>query len=70
MKLWKVEPAKCGMEEYDAFVIWAKDSEEAIKIAIETSKESWSNNFAVGATATEIVKPKKSGLLLGSFNAG
>lgn len=65
MKLYEVTAAYYGYDEYDAFVIWAKNPEEALAIAQECTA-----NFDAGATVREVVKPKVSGILLSSFNAG
>lgn len=68
MKLFKVEAASCDYDEYDAFIVWAKDAEEAIALA--QKETGFASNFEGGVTATEVKKPLKSGVVLGSFNAG
>jgi len=71
MKLWNVEAEDYSYDEYDSFIVWAKTPEEAIEIAKAASTDCIGRtNFKNGATATEIKKPRKSGVVLGSFNAG
>lgn len=65
MELYEVKAADYDYDEYDAFIIWAKSPEEALTLAQEGTA-----NFDTGATVTEVKKPKQSGILLGSFNAG
>lgn len=80
MKLYKVEASSHGYDEYDSFIVWAKTPDEALKL-VKAEVNWWDDepedinvnrrtNFDEGATITEIVKPKTSGILLGSFNAG
>ncbi len=68
MKLFKVQAASCDYDEYDAFVVWATDELHAIALA--QKETGYASNFKEGATAAEIAKPKKPGVVLGSFNAG
>lgn len=69
MKLYSVSAKSCDYDEYDEFIIWAKDAAEALSIA-QAQAGDWCNNFDEGATVTVVTKPKVSGVLLGSFNAG
>lgn len=70
MKLFKVEADYCGWDQYDSFIVWAKDEADAIEVAKKEADNAYTKNFETGATATEIKKPRKSGVVLGSFNAG
>lgn len=72
MKLFKVEAASCDYDEYDSFVVWANDGQQAVALAVALAQKEtgYASNFKEGATATEILKPKKPGVVLGSFNAG
>ncbi|MGL4756511.1 MAG: hypothetical protein ACRCXB_29500 [Aeromonadaceae bacterium] len=65
MKLYEVTAAAYSYDEYDAFIVWAETSVEALDIVRDITA-----NFDTGATVTEVKKPKQSGILLGSFNAG
>lgn len=68
MKLFKVEAARCDYDQYDSFIVWAKDAEQAIALA--QKETGFAPNFEGGVTATEVKKPLRSGVVLGSFNAG
>lgn len=72
MKLYSVCAESCGYDEYDEFIIWAKDAAEALELAIKASSfsASYKSNFDEGAMVTVVTKPKVSGVLMGSFNAG
>lgn len=73
MKLYKVEAKEVDYDEYDAFIVWAKCPEEALLIAKTEALSGYAErktNFDVDATVTEIKKPKQTGILMGSFNAG
>lgn len=65
MKLYEVTAAAYSYDEYDAFIVWAETPVEALNIVRDITA-----NFNTGATVTEVKKPKQSGILLGSFNAG
>jgi len=54
-----------GWDEYDAFVVRAKNEEEAITICSEQAFFNKDNT-----TVKEINSKGKSGVILGSFNAG
>ena len=69
MKLYSVCAKTCGYDEYDEFIIWAKDAAEALEVAIKQASH-YGSNFDEGATVTVVTKPKFSGVLIGSFNAG
>ena len=69
MKLYSVCAESCGYDEYDEFIIWAKDDAEALELAIKAARP-YGTNFDKGATVTVVTKPKVSGVLMGSFNAG
>ena len=72
MKLYLVEADWCDYDQYDSFVVWAKSPEEALQLAKYriTFGADEPTNFDTGASVTEIKKPKESGIVLGSFNAG
>lgn len=71
MKLYLVTANHCDYDEYDSFVVWAKYPEEAEQLAVRKSGYSFrESNFLKGCVVTEIKKPKESGIVLGSFNAG
>lgn len=69
MKLYSVAAETCGYDEYDEFIIWAKDAAEALALAIKAAHH-YGSNFDEGATVTVVTKPEVSGVLIGSFNAG
>ncbi len=69
MKLYSVCAESCGYDEYDEFIIWAKDAAEALELAIKAVRP-YGSNFDEGATVTVVTTPKVSGVLIGSFNAG
>lgn len=71
MKLYLVTANHYSYDEYDSFVVWAKSPEEAEKLAIAESGCSFiKSNFLKGCVVAEIEKPKESGIVLGSYNAG
>lgn len=73
MKLYIVEADSHDWDEYDSFVVWAKDSAEALQIAKDEASAGWEErktNFDNGAKVTKVKKPKQPCILLGSFNAG
>lgn len=72
MKLYLVEADWCDYDQYDSFVVWAKSPEEALQLVKDriTFGDDEPTNFDTGAEVTEIKKPKESGIVLGSFNAG
>lgn len=69
MKLYSVCAESCGYDEYDEFIIWAKDAAEALELAIKAARP-YGSNFDECATVTVVTEPKVSGVLIGSFNAG
>lgn len=70
MKLYLVEADWCGYDQYDSFVVWAKSPEEALSLVRAKDDPTTMNNFNDNVEVTEIKKPKESGIVLGSFNAG
>lgn len=70
MKLYLVEAAWCDYDQYDSFVVWAKSPEEALSLVRAKDDPTTMNNFNDNVKVTEIKKPKESGIVLGSFNAG
>jgi hypothetical protein len=65
MKLFLVRWDKCNYDEYDGFVIWAKNKREAKKIAL-----SFKNVPNDKPKITKISEPKKPKIILSSFKAG
>ena len=70
MKLYLVEADWCGYDQYDSFVVWAKSPDEALSLVRAKDDPTTMNNFDDNVKVTEIKKPKESGIVLGSFNAG
>lgn len=70
MKLYLVEADWCDYDQYDSFVVWAKSAEEALSLVRAKDDPTTMNNFNDNVKVTEIKKPKESGIVLGSFNAG
>lgn len=70
MKLYLVEADWCDYDQYDSFVVWAKSPEEALSLVRAKDDPTTMNNFNDNVKVTEIKKPKESGIVLGSFNAG
>lgn len=70
MKLYLVEADWCDYDQYDSFVVWAKSPDEALSLARAKDDPITMNNFNDNVKVTEIKKPKESGIVLGSFNAG
>ena len=70
MKLYLVEANWCDYDQYDSFVVWAKSPEEALSLVRAKDDPTTMNNFNDNVKVTEIKKPKESGIVLGSFNAG
>ena len=70
MKLYLVEADWCDYDQYDSFVVWAKSPEEAFSLVRAKDDPTTMNNFDDNVKVTEIKKPKESGIVLGSFNAG
>lgn len=70
MKLYLVEADWCDYDQYDSFVVWAKSPDEALSLVRAKDDPTTMNNFNDNVKVTEIKKPKKSGIVLGSFNAG
>lgn len=70
MKLYLVEADWCDYDQYDSFVVWAKSPDEALSLARAKDDPTTMNNFNDNVKVTEIKKPKESGIVLGSFNAG
>lgn len=70
MKLYLVEADWCDYDQYDSFVVWAKSPEEALSLVRAKDDQITMNNFNDNVKVTEIKKPKESGIVLGSFNAG
>lgn len=71
MKLYRVEAASCGYDEYDSFLVWANNPGEALELCIAAAGE-WCVrcNFSEGASIYEECAPAEPGVALGSFNAG
>lgn len=69
MKLYSVRAKTYDWDEYDCFIVWAKNETEALAIA-QAEAGDWAKNFNEGAEVTAVTKPESSGILLGSFNAG
>lgn len=70
MKLYLVEASWCDYDQYDSFVVWAKSQDEALSLVRAKDDPITMNNFNDNVKVTEIKKPKESGIVLGSFNAG
>lgn len=70
MKLYLVEADWCDYDQYDSFVVWAKSPDEALSLVRAKDDPTTMNNFDDNVKVTEIKKPKESGIVLGSFNAG
>ena len=70
MKLYLVEADWCDYDQYDSFVVWAKSPDEALSLVSAKDDPITMNNFNNNVKVTEIKKPKESGIVLGSFNAG
>ena len=70
MKLYLVEADWWDYDQYDSFVVWAKSPEEALSLVRAKDDPTTMNNFNDNVKVTEIKKPKESGIVLGSFNAG
>lgn len=70
MKLYLVEASWCDYDQYDSFVVWAKSPDEALSLVRVKDDPTTMNNFNDNVKVTEIKKPKESGIVLGSFNAG
>lgn len=70
MKLYLVEADWCDYDQYDSFVVWAKSPDEALSLVRAKDDPTTMNNFNDNVEVTEIKKPKESGIVLGSFNAG
>lgn len=70
MKLYLVEADWCDYDQYDSFVVWAKSPDEALSQVRAKDDPTTMNNFNDNVKVTEIKKPKESGIVLGSFNAG
>lgn len=70
MKLYLVEADWCDYDQYDSFVVWAKSPDEALRLVRAKDDPITMNNFNDNVKVTEIKKPKESGIVLGSFNAG
>lgn len=70
MKLYLVEADWCDYDQYDSFVVWAKSPDEALSLIRAKDDPITMNNFNDNVKVTEIKKPKESGIVLGSFNAG
>lgn len=70
MKLYLVEADGFDYDQYDSFVVWAKSPEEALSLVRADGDPRTMSNFDDNVKVTEIKKPKESGIVLGSFNAG
>lgn len=70
MKLYLVEADWCDYDQYDSFVVWANSTDEALSLVRAKDDPTTMNNFNDNVKVTEIEKPKESGIVLGSFNAG
>lgn len=70
MKLYLVKADWCDYGQYESFVVWAKSSDEALSLVRAEDDITTMNNFNFEVKVTEIKKPKESGIVLGSFNAG
>ena len=70
MKLYLVEADWCDYDQYDSFVVWAKSPDQALSLVRAKGDPTTMNNFNDNVKVTEIKKPKESGIVLGSFNAG
>lgn len=70
MKLYLVEADWFNYDQYDSFVVWAESPDEALSLVRAKDDPTTMNNFNDNVKVTEIKKPKESGIVLGSFNAG
>lgn len=68
MKIYKIELNECGYDQYDGFIIKAKDDESAIKLFKDkfASDTHWEKGYKI----TEISLSGDEEVLLASFNAG
>lgn len=66
MAVYHVKANNCGYDEYDGFIVVARDAKQALAfVLIEVGTE----NFMDDPTITEVDLTNR-GILLGSFNAG
>lgn len=70
MKLYLVTADWCDYGQYESFVVWAKSPDEALSLVRAEDDLTTMFNFNFEVKVTEIKKPKESGIVLGSFNAG
>lgn len=70
MELYLVEADWFDYDQYDSFVVWAKSPDEALSLVRAKDDPTTMDNFNDNVKVTEIKKPKESGIVLGSFNAG
>jgi hypothetical protein len=73
MKLWVITTEKYDYDEYDGFVIRAKNKKEARELAVKAAK-SGDNAYVFAdperSKCVEILKKGTPEVILSSFNAG
>lgn len=73
MKLYLVKADSYYYGEYDSFVVWADSEADAKRVVLnelDYDGDDGPSNFDNGCTVTELVPPKESCIVLGSYNAG
>jgi hypothetical protein len=72
MKLWMITHPDYSYDEYDVFIVWAKDENDARRRAgaksADEGVECWLD--PAQSTCEELLDKGKPGIVLGSFNAG
>lgn len=67
LKLYLCTPETCGWDEFDGFVVLAKNKSEALELVTDIHTECFEHQ---GYITIEEVDMNKKGIILGSFNAG
>lgn len=74
MKLWLIEREPADWDEYDAFVIRAETSEDALAVARQAEPHwdgnDWRPGTSIETTIVEVSADGDEEIILGSFNAG
>jgi len=68
MKIYIIKFNECNYDEYDAFVVVAKDRKDVVSLIKSKYPDyvDWNNSYKI----TEVVPKKRRKIILESFNAG
>ena len=71
MKIYKITFNKCDYDQYDGFVVRAKDQDDVIEILRKEHEDMWRQiPWREGYAIKEVDEAGEPEIIIGSYNAG